>query len=189
MPETEPIDVNEWEKFMSPLADTSIVIMSVTVLEDWVASAIKTKMRSLGNTMDERLFRGYGPLSTFAAKIDIGYALNLFGQETHNDLRALKDIRNAFAHTPDPLFFRSTQLAPLFQKLKGWTTKAHPHQLFRDRVHDCVEALKVPLQQRTLIDALMKRASKTSHLSSHEKSEKPSPRHLPRSQGDNDIDE
>jgi hypothetical protein len=129
--------------------------MSTTVLEDWVAAAIKTKMRHLSKTLDARIFRGYGPLSTFSAKIDIGYALELFDDTICSDLRALKDIRNAFAHTTDLVFFRSKSVAPEFQKLSGWTKDRHPHELFRERVTACVEALKVPLKNKALINALL----------------------------------
>lgn len=111
------IPVSEWEQIMHPLADTSIVIMSVTVLEGWVETVIKTKMRGLSNSLHERIFRGYGPLSSFSAKIDVGFALGLFDEAIHRDLRALKDIRNAFAHTSSPMHFKSAALAPEFQKL------------------------------------------------------------------------
>lgn len=156
MTDDEPISVYDWEANMPPLADTSIVIMSTTVLEDWVTSATKTKMRRLSSNLNERIFRGYGPLSTFSAKIDIGYALELYDKTIHRDLRGLKDIRNAFAHTADPLHFKSEAVAKEFQKLNGWTKDIHPHQLFRDRVRACVDALKVPMQKKALIDALIR---------------------------------
>jgi len=160
MADTEPISVHEWEKLVHPLADTSIVIMSTTVLEGWVASAIKTKMRALPQSIHNRIFQGYGPLSTFSAKIDIGYALKLYDEKICRDLRALKGIRNAFAHTTSPLHFKSHLAAPEFQKLSNWTKDAHPHQLFRDSVNACVEALKVPLNQKALIDAIIQHGEK-----------------------------
>ncbi len=155
MSDDSPISVEDFESYYSPLADTAIVIISTTILEDWITIAIKTKMRSISNTVHERIFSGYGPLSTFSAKIDIGYALNLYDEKILRDLRALKDIRNTFAHTTMPHFFKSPHVVSDFQKLTGWEKDIHPHQLFRNSVNACVDALKVSLQNKAMIDALM----------------------------------
>lgn len=61
-------------------------------------------MRALSNNMAERIFDGYGPLSTFSAKIDVAFALDLIDADVHRDLRTIKDIRNCFAHTTHSYF-------------------------------------------------------------------------------------
>lgn len=155
MSDEKPISVEDYDKHFSPLTDTTIVIMSISSLDDWLTTAIKTRMRSLSNTVHDRIFRGYGPLSSFSARIDIGYALSLYDEEIQRDLRALKDIRNAFAHTSTPYFFKSKKVEKNFQKLTGWEKETHPHQLFRNAISKCIDALKVPIHQKALIDALM----------------------------------
>jgi len=125
----DDIDLVAWIEGANREGETTIVIVAVSTFEDWVAAALRTKMRDLPSKLEERLFEGYGPLSTFSGKIDVAYAFNLFGEKTYGDLRAAKDIRNAFAHTSDPLHCKSKVLAPLFQKLSGWTKDADPKEL------------------------------------------------------------
>jgi hypothetical protein len=54
-------------------------------------------MRPLDKKLAGRLFKGYGPLSSFSAKIDLAYALKVTTLEIHNELHKIRDIRNAFA--------------------------------------------------------------------------------------------
>jgi hypothetical protein len=75
--------------------------------------------------------------------------------QTYNDLRALKDIRNAVAHTTEMLHFSSPELAPLIQRLTGWTKNEEPHTLFGTRLKACIEVLKVPLKDQALFKAVM----------------------------------
>ena len=160
MPE-EP-DIVQWISTVALQQDTITIIMSVSRIEDWLQSVLKSAMIDLSSKLEDRLFRGYGPLNTFSGKIDIAYALSMFDQTTYNDLRALKDIRNAFAHARDMLHFSSPELTPLFQKLSGWSVAADPATLFTERVHACVDTLKVPLDKRALIEALLSSSSKKS---------------------------
>jgi DNA-binding MltR family transcriptional regulator len=168
-------DLVEWVKELALNAETTVVITSVSILEDWVKAAIKARTRDLSSKLEERLFSGYGPLNSFAGKIDIAYAFNIIEGDVYNDLRALKDIRNAFAHSTENLHLNSPTLAPLLQKLTGWAKGADARDLFNDRVSACVEALKVPLNEKAFIKALMK--WKPEQTSSPEKSGEQPPRH------------
>src|ERR1700733_12022769 len=47
----------------------------------------------------ESIFGPQGYLATFAAKIDMCYALGFVGKQTHTNLKLMKDIRNRFAHS------------------------------------------------------------------------------------------
>ena len=58
-------------------------------------------MRPLSPKRHKRLFTRFGPLAGFAAKIEIAFAINLFGEHARNDLRAVKDIRDLFAQKLD----------------------------------------------------------------------------------------
>jgi hypothetical protein len=89
--------------------DTATAVVFASRVEDWLGAAIKTRMRvDLSSRLRERLFEGYGPLSTFSGKIDIGYALSMFEADIYNDLRAIKDIRNRFAHRKTSCISRVT---------------------------------------------------------------------------------
>ena len=55
----------------------SVVITAAAILDRLLQRAIKTKMRVLSNKLSKRLFEDYGPLGTFAAKIDVAYAMHI----------------------------------------------------------------------------------------------------------------
>jgi hypothetical protein len=105
------------------------------------------------------------PVPTISAKIDVAYAFKLFDEDLYNDFRAIKDIRNKFAHTRDlNLHFNSSELAPEVQKLTGWTNKSDPEQLFNQRVHACVKALQPHINRSAIVNALKKdRAPQSIH--------------------------
>ena len=54
--------------------------------------------RNLGGFLYKPRQLGIRGLSTFLAKIDVARALDLIDDAIYKDLRALNDIRNAFAH-------------------------------------------------------------------------------------------
>jgi DNA-binding MltR family transcriptional regulator len=134
--------------------DTSTAVVSVSIVQDWLAAVIKGRMRSLSSKLEERLFSGHGPLSTFSGMIDLGYAFELFDTKIYNDLRALKDIRNAFAHSTDALHFDSPELTKHFQKLTGWDKNSSPGTLFSDRIHAVVDALKPQTEINLMVQAI-----------------------------------
>ena len=91
--------------------------------------------RNLGGFLYKPRQLGIRGLSTFLAKIDVARALDLIDDAIYKDLRALNDIRNAFAHATDQLHFDSPKLVRHFQKLSGWTKTADPRKLFHDRAN------------------------------------------------------
>ena len=85
----------------------------------------------MNNKMYTRLFENYGPLSTFAAKIDMAYALGIIPREMYEELGKIRKLRNEFAHSTDILYFESEKIAPRFADLKKpQTTETKPSALF-----------------------------------------------------------
>ena len=125
-------DANETLREMALHTETATAVVLASRVEDWLAAAIETRMREpLSSRLKERLYHGYGPLNSFSAKIDIAYAFSLIDDEIYNDLRAIKDIRNVFAHSKAVLNFNSPELKPHIQKLTGWSAKRKPdHPLY-----------------------------------------------------------
>ncbi|MGH6878708.1 MAG: hypothetical protein ACREHV_15205 [Rhizomicrobium sp.] len=56
------------------------------------------------------LFRDGAPLGTFSNKILMGYALDLYGDDTFANLDVIRQIRNAFAHAKIPISFETPEL-------------------------------------------------------------------------------
>src|SRR5687768_8049155 len=61
---------------------------------------------TLSKKARERLLNYPGPLSSFAAKIDVAYALRLIPRPTHDSLHALRRLRNEVAHSSESFQLR-----------------------------------------------------------------------------------
>jgi DNA-binding MltR family transcriptional regulator len=142
-------------------ADTSYILVAATALERLLEQALLSKMKELSNTLYSDLFTGYGPLASFGAKIDISYALGIVPDELVVDFRAIKAIRNAFAHPDEVLNFSARQLDRLFQKLTGWRRGADRRALFDERVLACTKALNRYTETAIFVQALQGREKPT----------------------------
>jgi hypothetical protein len=151
----EPFDLVEVAKDIVKRGESSVIIMAVSILEDWLENALKAKMQPLSNTVEMRIFGGQAPLRSFAAKIDIAYAFGLIDENIQGEMRALKDIRNTFAHAKTLLFINSAELTKHFQKLGGWKKGCDLRALFQESTSRCTEPLRKHLDLKMLVDALL----------------------------------
>lgn len=78
------------------------------VLRDIIAARLLPDVKLMGE-----LFENRGPLQDFGARIHLAYALRLYGLAAYNDLRVIKDIRNAFAHSAEAMDFNHQDVARL----------------------------------------------------------------------------
>lgn len=79
-------------------SDRGAAIIGGSFVEHYVEHLLLSRMRGLSKTRRENLFDGFGPLAGFSSKIEIGFALGLFGEITRSDLLVIKSIRDKFAH-------------------------------------------------------------------------------------------
>jgi hypothetical protein len=63
-------------------------------------------------------FRENGPLSTFGARISLAYALNEFGPKTLDNLKTVNELRNAFAHSAQPIDFNFEPVVTLCNSIQ-----------------------------------------------------------------------
>lgn len=98
-------------------SDRGAAILAACHFEEWLRERIMSKFVDLNREMERKIFDGNGPLSTFAAKIDIAYALQLYDERTRTDLHTIRRIRNIFAHSSVPLEFEDKKVAELCRKL------------------------------------------------------------------------
>ena len=75
------------------------VILAGTLVEDSLRALLISRMApGVGKDGPKDLFGPMKPLSTFSAKIRMGFALKLYGERTFHDLELLRKLRNLFAH-------------------------------------------------------------------------------------------
>jgi hypothetical protein len=107
--------------------DRATGIIGAAFIENRLEEAIKSRTRL--RTKPEakaakQLFGLTRPLSSFAAKIDIGLLLGVYLEEVHADLHRVREIRNEFAHEMEPRDFTCPKIQDLCKLL--WL----PHHLF-----------------------------------------------------------
>src|SRR5260370_8209545 len=79
-------------------ADAPYVLVTTNALAGMLELALRSKMRNLSKTLYTELFEGYGPLSTFVAKITVAYGLSIIDHKLTVDFRAIKAIRTPLTH-------------------------------------------------------------------------------------------
>jgi DNA-binding MltR family transcriptional regulator len=122
----------------------ALAIWVSCIIEDALENALVEKMRPLSKKFKERLFENYGPLGSFASKIDIAYALSIIEYNIYDDLKIIKEIKNKFAHPKGRfLHFKDKPLAMIFKKFKGYNKGEENALIFLSRSTFCLEALNV----------------------------------------------
>ena len=92
-------------------------LISSAIVDQQLQDALLTRMRKLSRKLTDSLFSGYGPLSSFCAKIDLAFALELIDETTHDRLTTARKIRNLFAHSDEFLTFDSPEVSDILRKL------------------------------------------------------------------------
>ena len=89
--------------------DRGAAIIAASVLEDHLLAAIQSRLHR-NDTIESKIFKGYGPLASFSAKIDLGFLLGLYSSTSHKQIHRIREIRNEFAHNLAPLSFNSQRI-------------------------------------------------------------------------------
>jgi DNA-binding MltR family transcriptional regulator len=95
--------------------DRGCAIVSAAILDALLERLLRKSM--LPNYSDP-LFGTYGPLGSFAVKIDLAVALGILTPTEGADLHTIRKIRNAFAHQIDPLEFSRQPIVNLVQGIR-----------------------------------------------------------------------
>jgi hypothetical protein len=113
-------ELNKYPKLAEEIdkqRDRGAAILAASVLEDHLTEVIKTRMER-NVKIESKMFKGYGPLASFAAKIDLGFLIGLYSLSVHKQLNYIREIRNEFAHNLEPLSFRSQRIKDLCAHLQ-----------------------------------------------------------------------
>lgn len=108
-------DINV-EKYFT-LDDRSFAIIRAANVENALEIAISRKI-TIHKGERRSLFRSDGPLGSFSNKITMGYALEIFGEITKQNLDVIRHVRNVFAHTKKHIDFNTKEIVDLCEFLK-----------------------------------------------------------------------
>lgn len=97
-----------------PLNDRARIVLAASILDQHLQTALLSHFPIIDTENREemaQLFEGdSAPLSSFSARIRVGYALGIFGPKTKQDLERIKNIRNVCAHSRVPVHFRDSAI-------------------------------------------------------------------------------
>jgi hypothetical protein len=110
--------------------DRGAGILAAAILDDVLTVVILKRFVQLTGTRENSLFGRMAPLSTFAAKIEIGFAIGLYDNSIRTMLDTIRDVRNKFAHRMESLSFDEPTIASLVEKYRG---KGSPREKYSTR--------------------------------------------------------
>ena len=115
----EPINrsIREMLQQVGEQTHASGVLAVVSIIDYDLQRCIECKFRKINSALTHKLFRGYGPLSTFSARIDVDYVLDITSERINRELVKIKEIRNLLAHTKTILSLDKPPLKPLLKNL------------------------------------------------------------------------
>jgi hypothetical protein len=100
--------------------DRARAVMLASIVEISLEIFLRNNTRPTLNADDTRLLFDYrGPLGDFAAKILVGYAFNLYGQNTRHDMDLIRVLRNGFAHSRISFDFTTPTVANVCAQLRA----------------------------------------------------------------------
>jgi len=101
----------DWPIFKEIFAerDRGAALIAAGFLDRKLTDALETCLRD-DKEATNRMFKPSGPLGGTFNKALLGYTLGLFRKETLKDIEVIGEIRNRFAHHPDPIDFASTYI-------------------------------------------------------------------------------
>jgi hypothetical protein len=108
-----PQEINKLFAYMKTDSARGAVASMSSLIEEALADAIKKRLVPLTDKEEANLFGNNGSLSTLSSRINMGYALGIFGAKARRDLNLLREIRNAFVHSIRHIEFDTPEVAQL----------------------------------------------------------------------------
>jgi len=102
-------EVEGWLEKMVPVFARGTAILSVAYLERELENLLKAFLVDDIALADE-LLSGFGPLATFNARIETGFAIGLISEQERRNLQLIRKIRNRFAHMPLEVSFETPEI-------------------------------------------------------------------------------
>lgn len=117
---SEPFNFLELAQFLGAVRkydDRAAAIVAGAQLENALEFTLIKRLPKLDKADFGSLFHPDRPLSSFAAKIYLGHALGIYGENTRQDLNQIREIRNVFAHARRAVTFKTEEVAKHCSKL------------------------------------------------------------------------
>lgn len=111
--------VEEWSEELFESGDRACAIVGQAALEDLVHELLYNHFRGT-DRQKTGLLDQTGPVSTFAAQIDLAHAIGSINDAEMRSLHLIRRIRNEFAHESRPLSFDHPPIADRCREMRTW---------------------------------------------------------------------
>jgi DNA-binding MltR family transcriptional regulator len=106
------------------------VIRVATFVGETLELALRSKLLAEKKPVNDPTFKGDGPLSTIAKRIDAAHDPKLIDDVTHKDAHLVRRIRNKFAHAKERLHFDSAKTVALAKQLSTYEAATFNQEAF-----------------------------------------------------------
>jgi len=110
-------EINSWLSRLSRESDSAAAVLAGAFIDAALESLLRTFCVDDSKEADN-LFDADQPLGSFGARIRTAYLLGFITPTERDDLRRIKDVRNAFAHSFHELAFDDEPVKSWCQSLK-----------------------------------------------------------------------
>ncbi|MCX3308328.1 MltR family transcriptional regulator [Pantoea vagans] len=109
----------ELSQFLSEFnkeSDRGSVLIAASILDEWLCDIIQAHL--MNDKVAKSLLKGAtAPLSSFAARTGLAYALGLIMEHEYNELTTLRSIRNEFGHSWNGVSFETPKIQNKIEQL------------------------------------------------------------------------
>ena len=98
---TQILDADQFKSFrdrLSSESDRGLVLVSAALIDDLMTDRLKTVLHNGDKRTLTGLFEGFGPFSSFSAKIDTLYCMGDLAKSAHRHAHMVRKVRNHCAH-------------------------------------------------------------------------------------------
>lgn len=113
--EPELRDFSEFLQVLNRESDRGAALLSASMLDEKVLELLNTFL--IEGDVANNLLRTNGPVGTFAARVDMAYALGLLEEEERAEITLVRRIRNPMGHTWRSIDFSDDRLRDLIAQL------------------------------------------------------------------------
>jgi len=134
----------------------STCLTAATMVDEQIAEALRLKMVNLNADLRKKLFKPYGPLSTFSARIDIAYALGMLSKDIAKEAHTIRGIRNDFAHATKRVNIDSPGIKEECEKLSTYTKGKNLLHVYMEAIEKILKHVNEQVKQSQTARALRK---------------------------------
>ena len=110
VPTDKDIDLM-YEEILTEKRDRGAALVTATFLEESLRNFVRSRMVSLTTAEYEALFERDAPLSSFSKLIRVAHGFGLIDAAIRRECDCIREVRNAFAHSPVALAFDTPEVA------------------------------------------------------------------------------